>query len=310
MLGPLTASDGRLIVSTSPNTFVLSVRWVWNATHGASRSRRASGGSAPLRRWPGRLAPAEGRVRRSATRSMRSASGTSERSAGPGHLKTLRGLLLAMIPDVAFQSGRPPACAVGQQDGTVEALGLRTPAARSRAFRGHTSTCRCGWDFSPDGRRIVSCGGDATIKVWDADASEVLPVRTIGWGFRVAYSPDGCRLVYTFFEQVLILDAATGRVVREIHAQAIGGRHRPGIGADGQVAGDPLGILPFRVRLGRGDGDAALRPRGAFGRSQVGRPLHAGPSPRRATTAPSGSGTPRTATPASCSAGTRGAPSP
>ena len=31
--------------------------------------------------------------------------------------------------------------------------------------------------FSPDGSTIVSCGGDKTIKVWDAGASALTPLN-------------------------------------------------------------------------------------------------------------------------------------
>jgi eukaryotic-like serine/threonine-protein kinase len=82
-------------------------------------------------------------------------------------------------------------------------------------FHGHTGNV-LSVSFSPDGRRIVSCSTDAVVKIWDVDQSEVLPLKSIGWGFRAAFSPNGRRIALSFFGQVLIVDAHTGRVAREI----------------------------------------------------------------------------------------------
>jgi WD40 repeat protein len=48
--------------------------------------------------------------------------------------------------------------------------------------------------FSPDGKRIVSCGGDATVRVWDADTGKPVGQPLTGHimvVFSVAFSPDG-----------------------------------------------------------------------------------------------------------------------
>jgi WD40 repeat protein len=51
--------------------------------------------------------------------------------------------------------------------------------------------------FSPDGKRIVSGGGDETVKVWDASTGkETLSLKGHTDSiFSVAFSPDGKRIV-------------------------------------------------------------------------------------------------------------------
>ena len=120
----------------------------------------------------------------------------------------------ALISDVTFSpdGGR---IASASHDGTVRLWDVGN-GREIAVLRGHTAAV-LSVGFSPDGQRIVSSGADGTVKVWDVGASsDVLPVKTIGWGFRVAYSPDGHRTVFTFYGQVLIVEVRTGKVHCEI----------------------------------------------------------------------------------------------
>jgi WD40 repeat protein/tRNA A-37 threonylcarbamoyl transferase component Bud32 len=68
--------------------------------------------------------------------------------------------------------------------------------------------------FSPDGKRIACCGGDATIQVWDAYSGTKVMTLTghRRWSvYSVAFSPDGKRIVSGGRDQtVRVWNASTG----------------------------------------------------------------------------------------------------
>jgi WD40 repeat protein len=86
---------------------------------------------------------------------------------------------------------------------------------------GHTATAS-GAAFTPDGRRIVSCGWDRTIRVWDADTGREL-MCLLAHRHRtnaVAISPDGRRLVSASRDGELKLwDAERGTVLAQIRLE-------------------------------------------------------------------------------------------
>ena len=88
-----------------------------------------------------------------------------------------------------------------------------------RTFRGHSNTVSR-LAVSPDERRIVSCGGDRTVRVWDArNDPEMHTLATIGsWPGTLAVADDGGRLAVSIRSTdsegkagSRVLDAESGR---------------------------------------------------------------------------------------------------
>ncbi len=86
-------------------------------------------------------------------------------------------------------------------------------------LRGHTGTV-WGVTVSPDGKRIVSCSQDKTIKIWDAaTGAEVMTLRghedQVG---HVSFSPDGRRIVSGSMDKTVRLwDVSTGNELMILH---------------------------------------------------------------------------------------------
>jgi WD40 repeat protein len=79
-------------------------------------------------------------------------------------------------------------------------------------LRGHTSWVYC-IAISPDGKRIVSGGGDGTIKIWDAaTGADVMALRGhLDTVHSVVFSPDGKRLVSGSWDKTIkVWDVASG----------------------------------------------------------------------------------------------------
>jgi WD40 repeat protein len=77
--------------------------------------------------------------------------------------------------------------------------------------------------YSPDGKQIVSAGGDGTLRIWDADSGEVL--RTLkGHSSAVnacATSPDGKAVLSASWDHTLRLwDAHSGEMLRSLEAHS------------------------------------------------------------------------------------------
>jgi hypothetical protein len=68
--------------------------------------------------------------------------------------------------------------------------------------------------YSPDGKRLVSGGGDGTPKVWGARAEEVLTLKGAAERVSVAFSPDGKRISgMDRSGKVVTWDATTGQTL-------------------------------------------------------------------------------------------------
>ena len=73
------------------------------------------------------------------------------------------------------------------------------------------------WRSVPTGKRIVSGGGDKTVRVWDADTGQPIGPPLTGHTdsvSSVAFSPDGNRIVSGSDDNtVRVWDAATGQPI-------------------------------------------------------------------------------------------------
>ena len=80
--------------------------------------------------------------------------------------------------------------------------------------------------YSPDGKRVVTCGWSKTARIWDlASGKEVLAIDTPGdYVFAAAFSPDGKHVVLGGNgdpDLAGIWDAEKGTLVRSLRTERI-----------------------------------------------------------------------------------------
>ena len=92
----------------------------------------------------------------------------------------------------------------------------------SRPLRGHEGMA-LGVAFSPDGKRLASCGQNHAIKLWDVPTGQEVFTRQdhTGHVFGIAFRPDGRQLASASEDRTVKLwDADTGRVLRTLRGHA------------------------------------------------------------------------------------------
>lgn len=74
--------------------------------------------------------------------------------------------------------------------------------------------------FSPDSRMLVSGSEDRTIKFWDLSTGrELRTIASSEWVNDAAFSPDGSLVAAAYGNDIAVLQATTGKLLRTLHQQ-------------------------------------------------------------------------------------------
>ena len=88
---------------------------------------------------------------------------------------------------------------------------------------GHTDWVRS-VEFSPDGKMLVSCSDDRSVRTWDLESNRSLRLAVLpDWGTKAAFTPDGGRVVCSSRDGILrIYDLRTANEIPEFQIKHTG----------------------------------------------------------------------------------------
>jgi len=126
------------------------------------------------------------------------------------------------LPLVACgSSGASPAAVASATPSPSATPSIPTLSTPLVTYRGHTGpVISAAW--SPDGKRLASCGNDGVVQVWNAETGQMLWQTPITrFAFAVAWSPNGREVAGAGSGGVLVLlDATTGYLLKTFVGQA------------------------------------------------------------------------------------------
>jgi WD40 repeat protein len=132
-------------------------------------------------------------------------------------IKKLKGLIrvsrLAFSPDGTY---------LAAVESTQARLWHLSTGKRVRVYQGHAGAIHA-LAFSPDSKRLATCGRDYTLRIWETDSEEEV-TRFVAADVPVlsaAFSPDGTSIVSGSHDNVLRLwDIASGRLTRSFEGHS------------------------------------------------------------------------------------------
>ena len=110
---------------------------------------------------------------------------------------------------------------------------------------GHTDWVRS-VEFSPDGKALVSCSDDKTVRMWDLETRNSRTLAVLPeWGTRATFTPDGSRIVCSSRDGIFrIYDVRTANEIPEFQIKHPGYLNSFDISSDGKQvicgSADPL----------------------------------------------------------------------